>query len=197
MFSFKRLNLISLLLLVAGTGMILCDKGSAQESPSSVRQRFTIFPTSRPCDPAQVKGISLGRQPLEAILAQVTVENLSEKTIVGVKLRWNVYEQQEGRRVSLASCLPNSPSAEVLLTGATDIIQLTSLNPKETTAIGINPLPVPTSASNTAFVDRPLVMVDAVKSVAVGSTGKYALVVFVSEVEFKDGTRWTRTADWH
>ena len=196
MFSVKHTKSdFTLLLFFAGMVMILLHNASAQELPSSVRQRFTIFPAYRPCDPAQVNSFALGRQPLEAILAQVTVENLSEKTIVAVKLRWNVYEQQEGRRVSLASCPPDSRSGEVFLTGATDMIQLTSLNPKEITAIGINPLPVPTSELKTVIVDRPLVMVDDVKSDAIGSTGKYALVIYVAEVHFNDGTRWTREAN--
>ena len=198
MFSLKRTKSeFTLLLCSAGMVMILLHNARAQELPSSVRQRFTIFPAYRPCDPAQVKTFSLGRQPLEAILAQVDVENRSEKTIVAVKLRWNVFEQQEGSKVSLASCPPDSRSGEVFLTGTSDLIQLTSLNPKEITAIGINPLPVPTSALKTVFVNRPLVMVDDVKSVAVGSTGKYALVIYVAEVHFNDGTRWTREANQH
>src|SRR5258705_7854722 len=194
MFSLKRTKSDFTLLLFFAGMVILLQNASAQELPSSVRQRFTTFPAFRPCVPAQVKTFSLGRQPLEAILAQITVENRYEKTIVAVKLRWNVYEQQEGVRVGLASCPPDSRSGEVFLTGTTDMIQLTSLNPKEITAIGIDPLPVPTSALKTVFVDRPLVMVDDVKSVAVGSTGKYALVIYVAEVHFSDGTGWTREA---
>src|SRR5258705_2392151 len=123
MFSLKRTKSDFTLLLFFAGMVILLQNASAQELPSSVRQRFTIFPAFRPCDPAQVKTFSLGRQPLEAILAQVTVENRSEKTIVAVKLRWNVYEQQEGGRVGLASCPPDSRSGEVFLTGTTDMIQ--------------------------------------------------------------------------
>jgi hypothetical protein len=192
----RRTNWFSLLLLFASMVITLGPNAHAQESTLLLRQRVIIFPAFRPCDPAQVKMFALGKQPREAILAEVTVENHSEKIISAMKLGWRVYGEEEGRKISLASCSPNSASAEVLLTGTTDVIQLTSLSPKETSTIGINPLPAPTSATKTVFVDRPLVTVDDVKSLVMDSdnrvsTRKYALVIFVSEIQYNDGTRWT------
>jgi hypothetical protein len=192
---FKRSNLLSLLALIASV-VVLDANALAQESTASLRQRFTIFPALRPCDPARVKAFSLGKQPLDAILAEVMVENNSDKIISAVKLRWRVYGEKEGREMSFASCPPKSASVGVLLTGTSDVIELTSLSPQETATIGINPLPTPTLAVKTVFVGRPLVSVEDVKSVATDrnsptSVGRYALVIFVSEIRYNDGTTWT------
>jgi hypothetical protein len=192
----RRMNWLSLLLLFASKVITIGASAPGQEPTLLLRQRVIIYPALRPCDPAQVRMYSLGRQPLDAILAEVTVENNSEKVISAMKLGWRVYREQDARKISFASCPPNSASAEVLLTGATDVIQLTSLSPKETSTIGINPLPAPTSATKTVFVDHPFVTVDDVKSLVEDrdnpvSTGKYGLVIFVSEIQYNDGTRWT------
>jgi hypothetical protein len=62
----------------------------------SIRQRFDVLTANQRCNPALVKLVSLGRQPREALLAQVTVENLFDKTITAVKLGWKVYARKEG-----------------------------------------------------------------------------------------------------
>jgi hypothetical protein len=167
----------------------------AQESAGSIRRRFTVLPSNRPCQPAQVKTIALGRQPIEAILAQVTVENLSEKEITAVKLGWNVYDEKDGGPISLSACTDPRPSARIFLSGVSQLIQLETLAPKETSTIGIKPLPVPSEVKKIAFVERPLITVDDVRSLPADGSGKppkpeYTIVFFVSEIHYSDGTRW-------
>ena len=129
----------------------------------------------------------MGRQPKEAVLAQVTIENRSDKVITAVKLGWKVYGEQEGLKISISSCDAPPPAAEVFLGGTTPLIKLDTLGPKETAHIAINPLPVPSAADKTVFVDRAIIGVDDLKSLA---AKKYTAVVFVSEIYYGDGTRW-------
>jgi hypothetical protein len=157
-----------------------------QESSLSVRQRFNVVPAYRRCEPAEVKFVSTGHQPKEAILAQVTIENRSNKVIGAVKLGWRVYGDQEGMKISLSSCAAPAPSAEVFLSGTTPLIQLEALGPKETSHIAIYPMPIP-MPGKTVFVDRAFISVDDLTSL---TANKYTAVVFVSEIHYADGTRW-------
>ena len=163
------------------------QNAKGQESSLSVRQRFNVVPAYRRCEPAEVKFVSMGHQPKEAILAQVTIENRSDKVIAAVKLGWRVYGDKEGLRISISSCAAPAPSAEVFLSGTTPLIQLEALGPKETSHIAIDPLPVPMPADKTVFVDRAFISVDDIKSLP---ANKYTAVVFVSEIHYGDGTRW-------
>ena len=163
------------------------QNAKGQESSLSVRQRFNVVPAYRRCEPAEVKFVSTGHQPKEAVLAQVTIENRSDKVIAAVKLGWRVYGEKEGMRISLSSCAAPAPSAEVFLSGTTPLIQLEALSPKETSHIAIYPLPVPIPADKTVFVDRAFISVDDVTSL---TANKYTAVVFVSEIHYADGTRW-------
>src|SRR5687768_3200978 len=160
--------------------LALCSGNSqnakGQESSLSVRQRFNVVPAYRRCEPAEVKFVSMGHQPKEAILAQVTIENRSDKVIEAVKLEWRVYGDKEGLRISTSSCAAPAPSAEVFLSGTTELIQLEPLGPKETSHIAIYPLPVPIPADKTVFVDRAFISVDDIKSL---TANKYTAVVFV------------------
>ncbi len=163
------------------------QNAKGQESSLSVRQRFSVVPAYRRCEPAEVKFVSMGHQPKEAILAQVTIENRSDKVIAAVKLGWRVYGDKEGMRISTSSCAAPAPSAEVFLSGTTPLIQLEALGPKETSHIAIYPLPVPVPADKTVFVDRAFISVDDIQSL---TANKYTAVVFVSEIHYGDGTRW-------
>jgi hypothetical protein len=183
-------SLILLLLILAS----LAPNSNAQATPATVRERVVIFLASRPCDPAQVRMFSLGLQPVDAVLAQVAVENRSQKTITAVKLRWHVYDERNGHNLSLASCTVDFPIPQSLLTGTTEAIQLPALNPRHTYTIGINQLPVPSTQNDAVFVNRPFVTVDDLRSLITNTEGpavKYALVIFVAEIQYKDGTNWT------
>jgi hypothetical protein len=106
------------------------------------------------CEPAEVKFVLMGRQPKEAILAQVTIENRSDKKITAGKLGWRIYGEREGMKISLSACAAPLPSAEVFVSGTTQLIQLEALGAKETSILSIDPLPVPMPANKTVFVDR-------------------------------------------
>jgi len=160
---------------------------TGQESSLSVRQRFGVVPAYRRCEPAEVKVVAFGRQPREAILAQVTIENRSDKVITAVKLGWKVYDKEQGLKISVSSCAEPPASAEAFLTRTTPLIQLGELSPKETSNIGIDPLPLPSSATKTVFVDRAFISVDDVRSLTVKS---YTVVVFIQEIQYGDGSRW-------
>lgn len=163
------------------------QNAKGQESSSSVRQRFNVVPAYRRCEPAEVRFVSTGHQPKEAVLAQVTIENRSDKVIAAVKLGWRIYGDKEGMRISISSCSAPAPSAEVFLSGTTPPIQLEALGPQETSHIAIAPLPVPIPADKTVFVDRAFISVDDIRSL---TANKYTVVVFVSEIHYADGTRW-------
>lgn len=162
------------------------QNAKGQESSLSVRQRLNVVPAYRRCEPAEVKFVSTGHQPKEAILAQVTIENRSDKVIAAVKLGWRVYGDKEGMRISVSSCTAPAPSAEVFLSGTTPLIQLEALAPKQTSHIAIYPMPVP-MPDKTVFVDRAFISVEDVTSL---TANKYTAVVFVSEIHYADGTRW-------
>lgn len=186
---------VTRLALVFAASFLFTGLTPAQESAGSIRQRFLLMPSYRPCQPAQVRTFSLGRQPLEAILAQVTVENLSAKEIIAVKLGWNVYSPKDGLPVATSTCSAQQPAAEIFLSGETPLIQLEALAPKETSTIGIRPLPAPSEVKKIAFIERPLITVDDVRSLPANGLAKplqpeYAIVIFVSEIHFSDGTFW-------
>ena len=172
----------------------LNQKVEAQQQPTvSVRQRFVIVPAVQRCQPAEVKTVSFGKQPADVLLAQVMVENHSDKAISELQLGWRVYNYPEGTRVNLAFCDAQPESAEVFLSGATQLIQLEGLAPKETGTISINPLILPSTATKTFFIDHPLLTAADVKSLPLDSPTpiiKYAVVVFVSEIHYADGTTW-------
>src|SRR4051794_30749939 len=68
----------------------------AQQPKPSIRQRFTIDFANQRCKPARLIGVAFGRQPQDVLLAQVTAEDLSNKTIKAVKLGWKVYNYPDG-----------------------------------------------------------------------------------------------------
>jgi hypothetical protein len=184
----------AILVFTAALHPSLNQKAEAQEQPAlSVRQRFVIVPANQRCQPAAVKTVSFGKQPPDSLLAQVMIENRSDKTLAEVKLGWRVYNFPEGTHVSLAFCDAQLPSAEVFLSGATRLIQLEGLAPKETGTISINPLVLPTTATKTVFIDHPLLTTGDVKSLPLDSPTpiiKYVVVMFVSEIHYADGTAW-------
>ena len=168
------------------------NRVSAQDEAREIRRQFVFYPGFRFCNPAEVKGFGLGKQPLEVMLGQVYVESRSEKAIGAVKLGWKVYEFEEGIRIAISKC--EAPAApEALLSGGTDFIDLAALLPKEITIVGIDPLPVPQPGKRTIYVSRPFMTVDDVKLVVDSQkavSNRYVVVLYVSEIRFVDGTQW-------
>jgi len=132
---------------------------------------------------------------MDALLAQVIVENLSNKRMTEVTLGWKVYSYPEGLKVFPMYCAPEPSNGVVLLSGTTQSIRLDALAPKESCNIGINPLPIPTiPATKTVFVDQPLLTAEDVKSLPLDGDLKklkYVVVMYVFEIRYDDGTSWT------
>jgi len=168
------------------------NKVRAQDETRTIRNHFVFYPAFRFCNPAEVKGFGLGKQPLEVMLAQVYVESRSDKVIAAVKLGWKVYVTEAGVRIATTRCeAPATP--EALLSGGTDFIELEALPPKETTIIGTNPLPVLNPGKRTIYVARPFVTVDDVKSVVEiqkSESKMYVVLLYVSAIRFADGAQW-------
>jgi hypothetical protein len=190
--SMKRTYHLRLFVFLVAAALCPHWRVSAQEIERTIRKQFLFYPGFRFCNPAEVKGFGLGKQPLEVMLAQVYVQSRSEKAISAIKLSWKVYDYVEGMRIATSQCEP--PVAPLaFLSGGTDFIDLKELPPKETTIIGIDPLPVLRPGERTIFVARPFLKVDDVKPVINNEKSegrKYLVVLYVSEIRFADGTEW-------
>jgi hypothetical protein len=187
----NRYTIFFLAFLLALT-LYLFPTANAQEMERNIRAQFVFMPGYRNCGPAMVQGFGLGNQPLDVMLAQVFVESRSEKVIRAVRLSWRVYENEQGGRVAAKLC--ESPTPDALISGGSDLIELQALHPKERVIIGINPLPVLNPGKRTVYVDKPFIRVWDVKSVVDNDNVKgrmYMVVLYISEVRFKDGTQWT------
>jgi hypothetical protein len=157
-----------------------------------IRESFIVVPAYHGCYPVEVKGIALRGYPLEIILAQATVENRSDKTVTAVKLGWKVHAFTRG--IVSRDLFCGVPRADkVFLSGNTPLVSLGHLAPNETCHIGPNPLLGKKPATNTVFIDYPILSADDVKSLPVDETrraDKYAVALYVSEIHYADGTTW-------
>jgi hypothetical protein len=170
----------------------------APEAPKVSKKSIAFVPYYHPraaCHPVGVKFVSLGGQPQQVLLAQVTIESFSDKPVSAVKIGWNVYKSDVGVRKSLSPCDVTSDAAEVLLSGTSPLIELGALLQNETVNIGTNPLKIPMPATKTFFVDQPFIVWDQFKSLTDDGTPKtlkddYTVLLHVSEVNFSDGAKW-------
>lgn len=167
-------------------------------APEAAKKKFTVLPYKGPvaCHPVEVKAASIGAEPAEVLTAQVNIESFSAKPVTAVKLAWNVYRMNAGMRKRISGCDENPRPAETFLSGSTPLIQLGQLAEKETVNIGINPMPYKYPATKTVFVEQPIIAWDEVKSLTSDGTrdtfkDHYALVMYISEIHFADGTKWT------
>jgi hypothetical protein len=170
----------------------------AQQRPLTIRQRFTVVPANQRCQPAALKFVSFGRQPADALVAQVTVASRSVKTITAIKLGWKIYDEANRAKMQMGFCDAQPPEAKTYLSGTTALIQLEALAANETINVSINPLVIPTPATKTVFIDQPLLTADDVKSLPLDGPPpiiKYSVVMFVSEIHYSDGTTWEITSN--
>lgn len=185
------------LLLTLAFHTVLGQQG-AMEAPKVPGKSISFVPYYHPragCHPVEVKFVSLGGQPLDVLLAQVTIENFSAKPVTAVKLGWDVYKRDVGVRRSLSPCDVTSDESEVILSGITPLIELGVLLQGETVNIGTNPLKILVPATKTYFVEHPIITWDEAKSLTDDGTRKtlkddYAVLLYVSEINFSDGTKW-------
>ena len=190
----QRMLLGAMILFALSSHPLIAQNSATQEKPPSIRPRFAIVPAAQQCQPAWVKYTSFGRQPQDALLAEITVENLSTKRMTEVKLGWKVYNYPEGFKVQLTYCDPQPTYGEVLLSGTTQSVKLDALAPKETCTIGIKPLPLGARSTKTVFVDQPLLTAEDVKSLPLDGDplkAKYVVIMYVFEIRYDDGTSWT------
>lgn len=191
-------NRVMLIALLVSSPLMLhpgiTRHGLAQDAKQLrlIRESFVVVPAYSGCYPVEVKGIALGGYPLEVILGQATVENISDKTVTAVRLGWKVHGFTQGIRPPDLSCgVP--PEGKVFLAGSTPLISLGQLGPSETCHIGQKPLFGKPPATHTVFIDYSILRTDDVKSLPVDETTrphKYAIAVYVSEIHYADGTTW-------
>jgi hypothetical protein len=157
-----------------------------------IRENFVVVPAYHKCYPVEVKGIVLTGDPLDVLLAQVIVENHSAKSVTAVKLGWRVHAFSRTVKPDLACGVP--PTDKVLLAGVTPRIDLGQLAPKETSNIGPNPLINPQiPATKTVFIYKPILTANDVQTLPLAETRrtvKYSVAMYVSEIQFSDGTTW-------
>ena len=167
-------------------------KSQEAERLRLIRENFLVVPAYHKCYPVEVKGIMLTGDPLDVLLAQVIVENRSDKSVTALKLGWRVHAFSRTVKPDLACGVP--PADQVLLAGDTPRIYLGQLAPKETSNIGPNPLvnqQIP--ATKTVFILKPILTANDVQTLPLAETrrtAKYRVAIYVSEIQFSDGTTW-------
>jgi hypothetical protein len=200
----QRSRILAFLLLLTSvlTAQLSFEHVEAQ-AVQAPRKRFAVqgyytWPT--PCHPVMVNSTTIGANPPEILTAQASIVSFSAKPVVAVRLKWNVYRYDVAmkKRKGGDGCEPSAEKAEIFLSGTTPLIMIGKLLEKEVCTIGPNPLAIvpPRHEPKVVFIDRPIIMWDEVKSLTVDGTrntfkDNYAAVVFVSEIQFDDGSTWT------
>jgi len=186
---FRSLRWLSLLLLVV---VYPHETAEAQEEIKAIRSQFSFYPGFRFCNPAEVKGVGFGNQPLDVMLAQIYIESRSEKVIAAVKISWKIYEFEVGMRLATSGKCEPPATPEAALSGGTEFIDLDALPPKEATIIGIHPLPLLQPGQRTVYVVHPFMKVDDVRPMGdiLKQEKKHVVVLYVSAIRFADGTQW-------
>jgi hypothetical protein len=192
------LLILIILPLQPNSGRIL-----AQENPSTSGPGFfTVLPYYHSrnyqrtgCHPVEVRAVSIGAQPPEVLTSQVVIESFSDKPVAAVKLRWNVYSRDVGRKKARSSCDATPEAADIYLSGTTPLIQVGHFAKGEVYNITSNPRATFPLATKTIVVDRPIIAWDEVMGLTLDGTratfkGAYTAIIYASEVQFEDGTRW-------
>ena len=187
----------TLMMLLTLSLQVNLGQVGAQEAQSS-KKKITVVSYHGPagCHPVEIKAISIGAEPPEVLTAQVTIKSFSATPVTAVKLGWNVYRWNVGIKKRWSGCDDSPESAETFLSGTTPLIQLGQLAQKETCNISTNPLRIKWPATKTVFVEQPIIAWDQVKPLTLDGTrdtfkDDYAVVMYVSEIYFADGTKWT------
>jgi len=177
-----------------------------QENTQTSRKGFfTVLPyyhsRNRPrtgCHPIEVRVASIGAFPPEVLTSQVVIESFSEKPVTGIRLRWDVYDRSVARKKIFSPCDATTEPANMYLSGSTPLIQVGHFaNGEVYNLTSIRGMTFPL-ATNNIILDRPIIGWDDVKVLTLDGTrgsfkGTYAAIIYVSEIQFEDGTRWEGT----
>jgi hypothetical protein len=188
----------TLMMLLMLTSQLNLGQIGAQEAQSS-KKRFSVvgyYPWPVACHPVLVRAVSIGAKPPEVLTAQVTIQSFSATPVTAVKLRWNVYRWDVAMKKRRSGCDGSAEPAETFLSGTTPLIWLGQLAQKETCNISTYPLFIRSPATKTVFVEQPIIAWDQVKPLTFDGTRStfkddYAALIYVSEIHFEDGTKWT------
>jgi len=200
-FQIKRATLVlfAFLTLVAQSSM---GQEPARDASKQPQNGITILAYARPPnshDPVEVKMVSTGSEPKGSVIPLATIESFSAKPIAAVRLGWNAYRKREGIKKALLRPLAAGENAEVFASGITPLITIGSLAEKEVCEISADSLRRHTAgAAKTVLVNQAIVSMDDIKSLRGAPmvhvfNVDYAIVVYVSEVHFADGTEWKGT----
>lgn len=192
-----RSALVMVMLLTLSLQVNLAQVGGQEAQSSS--KHFTVVGYHHwpaPCHPVEVRNISIGTKPPEVLTPQVTIESFSPKPVTAVKLTWSVYKMSVGLAKRRSDCDGSPEPAEIFLSGTTPLIQLGELAQKETCNISTYPLLVNNPTTKIVYVVQPIIAWDEVKSLTFNGTRNtfkddYVLMMYVSEIHFADGTKWT------
>ena len=141
---------------------------------------------------------SIGAFPPEVLTSQVVIESFTEKLVMGVKLRWDVYNRAVARKKTLSSCDATPEPADIYLSGITPLIQVGHFANGEVYNItSIRGMTFPLATKN-ILLDRPIIGWDEVKGLTLDGTRAtfkrdYAAIIYVAEIQFEDGTKWEGT----
>jgi hypothetical protein len=188
----------TLMMLLMLTSQLNLGQIGAQEAQSS-KKRFSVmgyYPWPVACHPVLVRAVSIGTKPPEVLTAQVTIQSFSATPITAVKLGWNVYRWDVAMKKRRSGCDSSPEPAEIFLSGMTPLIWLGQLAQKETCNISTYPLFIKSPATKTVFVEQPIIAWDQVKPLTFDGSRNtfkddYAALMYVSEIHFEDGTKWT------
>jgi hypothetical protein len=197
---------LAILILITFSSQANSGRIVPQENPQTSKKGFfTVLPyyhsRNHPrigCHPVEVRVASIGAFPPEVLTSQVVIESFSEKPVTGVKLRWDVYNLAVARQKTLFSCNATPEAADIYLSGITPLIQVGHFANGEVYNItSIQGMTFPL-ATNNIILNRPIIGWDEVKGLTLDGTratfkGNYAVIIYVSEIQFEDGTRWEAT----
>jgi hypothetical protein len=188
-----------LLVFFALTLQTVFAQGLTQQTESFVQRKFSILPYVRKegCHPAEIKAISMGAVPPDALTTMIAIKSFSDKAISALKVRWDIYQWDIGTKRQRSDCNVAADPTEIVLSGTTQLIDVGRLVKGETYTITSNPphLQSPFPSNRVVQVDWPIIGWDQLKPLAIDSPRRvlkddYMGLIYVSEIHFEDGTRW-------
>lgn len=186
-------KLISILFLFAVVSIIVTRTILAQDAQPSIGPKFGFLPTLTDCHPAEVRGFAFGKQATDVLLAHLIVRNRSVKTINALKVAWVVSALKDSTKVVTSICDTPLPADAILLSGSTELIEIGSLGPTENLNIVTHPQMLDDPSGRTIIIKDPIVTSRAMlplTSDPIRKDEKYIVAVYISEIQFQDGTQW-------